>query len=70
MRWGALGRPGSSCPVCELNALQNSMMFTPCWPNAGPTGGLGFACPAGHYNLIYEVTFFAMTRSLIVGANA
>src|SRR3954468_22893858 len=33
--------------VCALNALQNSMMFTPCWPSAGPTGGAGFAAPAG-----------------------
>ena len=29
--------------VCALKALQNSMMFTPCWPSAGPTGGAGFA---------------------------
>ena len=33
--------------VRELNALQNSMMLTPCWPSAGPTGGAGFAAPAG-----------------------
>src|SRR5258706_16159440 len=23
------------------------MMFTPCWPSAGPTGGAGVAWPAG-----------------------
>ena len=37
------GKPFSRLCVCALNALQNSMMFTPCWPNAGPTGGLGLA---------------------------
>ena len=36
-----------SCWVCALNALQKSMMLTPCWPRAGPTGGAGFAAPAG-----------------------
>ena len=34
-----------------LNALQNSMMFTPCWPSAGPTGGEGFACSRGTLEL-------------------
>ena len=29
--------------VLSLNALQNSMMLTPRCPNAGPTGGAGFA---------------------------
>jgi large subunit ribosomal protein L1 len=29
--------------VPALNVLQNSMMFTPCCPRAGPTGGLGLA---------------------------
>ena len=33
--------------VLSLNALQNSIIFTPCCPNAGPTGGAGFAFPAG-----------------------
>src|SRR4029077_9529571 len=48
--------------VCALKALQNSMMFTPRWPSAGPTGGLGFACPAGICSLISATTFFAMSR--------
>src|SRR3989304_10089996 len=48
--------------VAALNALQNSMMFTPRWPNAGPTGGVGFACPAGVCNLISPITFFAIFR--------
>ena len=34
------------------------MMFTPCWPSAGPTGGAGLAKPAGQYNLITAFTFF------------
>src|SRR3954452_3638765 len=46
-----------SC-VCALNALQNSMMFTPCWPRAGPTGGAGLAAPAGTWSLISVRTFF------------
>ena len=46
-----------SCWVCALNALQNSMMFTPCWPSAGPTGGAGFACPPGTWSLMSVRTF-------------
>ena len=42
----------ASCWVWALNALQNSMMLTPCWPSAGPTGGAGFAAPAGICSLI------------------
>ena len=47
-----IGRPFSSFCVAALNCLQNSMMFTPCWPSAGPTGGLGFAPPAGICSLM------------------
>ena len=47
-----IGRPGSSFCVGALNALQNSMMFRPRWPSAGPTGGLGFALPAGTCSLM------------------
>ena len=50
-------------PVWALNALQNSMMLTPCWPSAGPTGGAGFACPPGIWSLMRVRTFFA-TRYL------
>src|SRR5262245_5024521 len=53
-------RPCLSC-VRALKALQNSMMFTPCWPSAGPTGGDGFAAPAGHCSFTIAVTFFATT---------
>src|SRR5712691_3462036 len=49
-----------SCAVCALNALQNSMMLTPCWPSAGPTGGAGFACPPGICSLMSVRTFFAI----------
>ena len=51
----------ASCWVRALNALQNSMMLTPCWPSAGPTGGAGFAAPAGIWSLIRVRTFFAMS---------
>src|ERR1700742_593767 len=44
--------------VAALYALQNSMMFTPCWPSAGPTGGAGLACPAWICSLISPATFF------------
>ena len=49
--------------VWALNALQNSMMLTPCWPSAGPTGGAGLACPPGICSLIRVRTFFAMYLS-------
>src|SRR5580658_10941692 len=50
----------ASALVTALNSLQKPMMLTPCWPSAGPTGGAGFACPAGICNLICPVTFFAI----------
>src|SRR5450432_1794889 len=50
-----------SCAVCALNALQNSMMLTPCCPSAGPTGGAGLACPPGICSLIRVSTFLAMS---------
>src|SRR3954470_11313167 len=54
-----------SCCVCALNALQNSMMFTPCWPSAGPTGGAGLACPPGIWSLMIVRTFFAISIPLV-----
>src|SRR5579859_3606042 len=65
-----VGKPFSKAWVCALNALQNSMIFTPCWPKAGPTGGLGFAWPAGICSLMYPVTFFAMVALLLWVPNA
>src|ERR1700752_342969 len=50
-------RPACAC-VWALKALQNSMMLTPRCPSAGPTGGLGFACPPGVWSLISAMTFF------------
>src|SRR5438552_14192504 len=54
-----------SCAVCALNALQNSIMLTPCWPSAGPTGGAGFACPPGICSLISVRTFLATSVQLL-----
>src|SRR3954468_20154764 len=51
--------------VWALNALQNSMMFTPCWPSAGPTGGAGVAAPAGTWSLISVRTLRAIWLDLL-----
>src|SRR5690606_32790613 len=55
---------GSTLPglswVRALNCLQNSMIFTPLAPNAGPTGGDGFAAPPLICNLINALTTFAI----------
>src|SRR5262245_57021328 len=44
------------------------MMFTPCWPRAGPTGGAGLAAPAWICSLMRPATFFfaAMVRVIRV----
>src|SRR5947208_768304 len=34
------------CWVASLYCRQKSMMLTPCWPSAVPTGGAGVACAA------------------------
>ena len=47
-----MGMPFSMPCVWALKALQNSMIFKPCWPRAGPTGGLGLASPAGTCSFI------------------
>jgi hypothetical protein len=46
--------------VRALNSLQKAMMLIPCGPRAVPTGGAGFALPAGICSLTNPVTFFAM----------
>src|SRR6185369_13854913 len=61
-------RPGSTFWVWALNALQNSMMFRPRWPSAGPMGGDGFALPAGTWSLMKPTTFFA-TCLLLSGSS-
>src|SRR4029077_13067190 len=55
----------ASALVAALNSLQKPMMLTPCCPSAGPTGGAGFACPAGICNLICPTTFFAIKLCLL-----
>src|SRR5947209_17543877 len=50
----------SFADVFALNALQKSMMLTPCWPSAGPTGGAGVALPAGICSFTWPITFFAI----------
>ncbi len=57
----------ASAWVRALNALQNSMMLTPCWPRAGPTGGAGLAAPAGIWSLISVRTFLAIVRRTRIG---
>src|SRR5918996_6077375 len=46
------------CWVASLYCLQNSMMFTPCWPSAVPTGGAGVAWPARSWSFTTASTFF------------
>src|SRR5688572_7414738 len=48
--------------VWALKPLQNSMMLTPCWPSAGPTGGDGFAFPTGICSFTIAWTFLAMSE--------
>jgi hypothetical protein len=50
--------------VRALNCLQNSMMLTPWGPSAVPTGGAGFAAPAGHWSFTIAVIFFAIQPSV------
>ena len=45
--------------VAALYCLTNSMMLTPCWPSAGPTGGAGVAAPAWICSLMTAASFFA-----------
>src|SRR3954454_9221753 len=44
--------------VAALYALTISMMLTPCWPSAGPTGGAGVAAPAWICSLMSPAIFF------------
>src|SRR5919198_5495729 len=55
---GMMSPSFACCWVCALNCLQNSMMFTPCWPSAGPTGGAGLAMPAVICSLMIAASFF------------
>src|SRR3954470_6614591 len=64
MRTGTMSPSFACACVAALNSLQKPMMFTPCWPSAGPTGGEGFAFPAGSCSLTIPVTFFIQLSSL------
>src|SRR6185503_18902737 len=57
---GMINPSWSFADVFALNALQKSMMLTPCGPSAVPTGGAGVAFPAGICNFTIAVTFFAI----------
>ncbi len=46
--------------VASLYLLTKSMIFTPCWPNMGPTGGAGLALPAGKFSLRTILIFLAI----------
>ena len=46
--------------VFSLNALQNSIIFIPLCPKAGPTGGAGLACPPFICNFTYPEISFAI----------
>src|SRR3954469_10945440 len=48
--------------VRSLNCITNWPMFTPCWPNAGPTGGAGVAWPPGHWSFTFAVITLAIVR--------
>src|SRR5438094_5181697 len=46
--------------VASLYCRQNSMMLTPCWPSAVPTGGAGVAWPALICSLTRAMTFLRL----------
>src|SRR5690349_3085348 len=56
--------------VAALYALTNSMMFTPCWPSAGPTGGAGVAWPAGSWSVNVLTSFFFGGMSVFLGGRS
>jgi len=41
-----------------LYSLQKFIIFKPCCPSAGPTGGAGVALPAGKASFIRATIFF------------
>src|SRR5438046_10679992 len=53
--------------VSALYRLTNSMMFTPCWPSAGPTGGAGVAWPAGNCSVNVLTSFFFGGMTVFLG---
>ena len=61
--------PFSTSLVFSLKALQKSIIFSPCWPKAGPTGGLGLAPPAGTCSFIIVITSFAILIPFLLARN-
>jgi hypothetical protein len=57
--------PSCAC-VLALNSLQNAMMLMPCGPSAVPTGGAGFARPAGTCSFTNPTAFFAIWSSSLL----
>src|SRR6202035_794496 len=55
---GMISPSWSLAEVLALNALQNSMMLTPCGPSAVPTGGAGVALPARGFCFSLPAQFF------------
>src|SRR4249920_2123825 len=55
--------------VASLYWRQKSMMFTPCWPSAVPTGGAGVAWPARIWSLTTASTFFFAILVTSCGSN-
>ena len=55
---------GIRLPFCSLvrslKALTKSIMGTPAWPRAGPTGGAGVAAAAGMVSLMIVFIFLAI----------
>ena len=45
----------------------NIMILTPRWPNAGPTGGAGFACPPLICSFINPLISFAINLPFPLG---
>src|SRR5512136_386969 len=55
---------GTTVPIMDavraLYSLQKAIIFRPCWPKAGPTGGAGLALPAWICSLTTAFTFLAI----------
>lgn len=64
-----IGASSAICAVFALNSLQKAMMLRPACPRAGPTGGEGFACPAGIRSRMRTATSFAAIGRSIVSTD-
>ena len=52
--------------VAALYCFTKSMMLTPCWPSAVPTGGAGVAAPAWICSLMMVLSFFLAACVVLV----